>query len=218
MGNFMALQPINQPAAIPPELDRWNWGAFFLNWIWGIGNSTFIALLALIPIVNLVTIFVLGARGSRWAWQNRAWRDAEHFRRTQRNWAIAGLAIWVVGIGGCAATLGGLPFMLKSSDAYHMTMNAVRADSRVKTVIGNDLSDSFWIGGRVNVQAGGTGDAQYRIPIHGARGNGIVISHLVRSGGVWSMRLLVVQAEGSGTPIVLMNEDHVPIPNAAIGI
>ena len=108
--------------------------------------------------------------------------------------------------------------MLKSSDAYHMTMNAVRADSRVKTVIGDDLTDSFWIGGRVNVQAGGTGDAQYRIPIHGARGNGIVISHLVRNGGVWSMRLLVVQAEGSDTPIVLMNEDHVPIPNAAIGI
>lgn len=58
----MAGQPLNQPAEIPAELDRWNWGAFFLNWIWGIGNSTFIALLALIPIVNIVMIFVLGAR------------------------------------------------------------------------------------------------------------------------------------------------------------
>ncbi|WP_281405489.1 hypothetical protein [Mesorhizobium sp. B2-6-4] len=36
----MAGQPLNQPAEIPAELDRWNWGAFFLNWIWGIGNST----------------------------------------------------------------------------------------------------------------------------------------------------------------------------------
>ena len=33
-------------AALPPELTGWNWGAFFLTWIWGIGNSTFIALLA----------------------------------------------------------------------------------------------------------------------------------------------------------------------------
>lgn len=32
-------------AVVPPELDRWNWGAFLLNWIWGIGNNTFIALL-----------------------------------------------------------------------------------------------------------------------------------------------------------------------------
>ncbi|BAV45927.1 hypothetical protein MesoLj113a_40100 [Mesorhizobium sp. 113-1-2] len=70
MGDIMAGQPLNQPAEIPAELDRWNWGAFFLNWIWGIGNSTFIALLALIPVVNLIMIFVLGARGSRWAWQN----------------------------------------------------------------------------------------------------------------------------------------------------
>jgi hypothetical protein len=22
------------PATFPPELDRWNWGAFLLNWIW----------------------------------------------------------------------------------------------------------------------------------------------------------------------------------------
>ena len=58
----MASQPLNHPAEIPPELDRWNWGAFFLNWIWGIGNSTFIALLTLIPGVNFIMIFVLGAR------------------------------------------------------------------------------------------------------------------------------------------------------------
>lgn len=60
----MAGQPLNQPAEIPAELDRWNWGAFFLNWIWGIGNSTFIALLALIPLVNIVMIIVLGARAA----------------------------------------------------------------------------------------------------------------------------------------------------------
>ena len=34
-----------EPKPIPPEIDRWNWGAFLLNWIWGVGNNTFIALL-----------------------------------------------------------------------------------------------------------------------------------------------------------------------------
>lgn len=67
----MSSDPLNSPAAIPPELDRWNWGAFFLNWIWGIGNSTPMALLALIPGVNVIVMLVLGMRGSRWAWRNR---------------------------------------------------------------------------------------------------------------------------------------------------
>src|SRR3990170_1543286 len=48
-------------AVVPPEVDRWNWGAFLLNWIWGIGNNTFIALLMFVPFANFVMPFVLGA-------------------------------------------------------------------------------------------------------------------------------------------------------------
>lgn len=54
-------------AMVPPEIDRWNWGAFLLTWIWGVGNNTFIALLMFVPFVNIVMWFVLGARGSAWA-------------------------------------------------------------------------------------------------------------------------------------------------------
>ena len=122
----MANGPLNEPAEIPPELDRWNWGAFFLNWIWGIGNSTFIALLALVPLVNLVMIFVLGARGSRWAWRNRAWRDAEQFRRTQRNWAIAGLAIWVVSIASMMP--GALPASVPSTISCSFWCSSFRSE------------------------------------------------------------------------------------------
>ncbi|UDL89984.1 cytochrome c oxidase assembly factor 1 family protein [Mesorhizobium sp. PAMC28654] len=214
----MAGQPLNEPAEIPAELDRWNWGAFFLNWIWGIGNSTFIALLALIPVVNIVMIIVLGARGSRWAWQNRTWRDAEQFRKTQRNWGIAGLVVWVVAIGGLAASISSIPYVLKGNDAYRMTMDTVRANANVKAEIGDDVADNYWIGGSVNVDANGAGDAKLSIPLHGAKGKGTAYSHAVRTAGAWSMRLLVVWVEGVDTPIVLVNEDHVPIPNAAIGI
>ena len=49
-------------STLPPEIKGWNWGAFFLNWIWGIGNSTFIALLMFVPIVNFAMPFVLGAK------------------------------------------------------------------------------------------------------------------------------------------------------------
>src|SRR5438445_9581862 len=194
-GNIVAGQPLNQPAEIPPELDHWNWGAFFLNWIWGIGNSTFIALLALIPVVNLIMIFVLGARGSGGGWQNRAWRDAEQFRKTQRNWAIAGLVVWVVGIGGCAAMVGSIPYVLKGSDAYHMTMDRLRADDRVKAALGDDVTDGFWVGGSLNVNANGAGGAQFSIPVHGAKAKGTAFATAIRTAGTWSLRLLVVRVD-----------------------
>ena len=68
-------------AALPPQLTGWNWGGFFLTWIWGIGNNTFIALLALVPFVNFVMIFILGAKGNEWAWQNKRWTSIEHFKK-----------------------------------------------------------------------------------------------------------------------------------------
>jgi len=85
-------------AFLLPQLYGWNWGAFFLNWIWGIGNNTFIALLTLIPLINIVMIFVLGAKGNEWAWQNKRWQNAEHFKRVQRLWAIWGFVLFSLGI------------------------------------------------------------------------------------------------------------------------
>src|ERR1700731_1316961 len=97
-------QTLTERKPIPPEIDRWNWGAFLLNWIWGIGNNTFITLLALIPLFGIVMAFVLGARGNRWAWQNGRWDSVEHFQRVQRLWATWGVVLW---IGGFALAGGG---------------------------------------------------------------------------------------------------------------
>ncbi|MCK4501069.1 hypothetical protein KAU11_11275 [Candidatus Babeliales bacterium] len=83
---------------LPPEIRGWNWGAFFLNWIWGLGNSTYIALLCLIPFVNIVMIFILGAKGNQWAWQNKRWNSIEHFKRVQTNWGIAGFIVFIISV------------------------------------------------------------------------------------------------------------------------
>jgi hypothetical protein len=76
---------------MPAGVGQWNWGAFLLNWIWGLGNRTYIALLCLIPGVNLVMIFVLGAKGSQWAWKNKKWSDVVQFSRTQGVWSAFAL-------------------------------------------------------------------------------------------------------------------------------
>src|SRR5262245_27966170 len=49
---------------LPPTIEGWNWGAFWLTWIWGIRNRVWISLLALIPVVGIVMHFVLGAKGT----------------------------------------------------------------------------------------------------------------------------------------------------------
>jgi hypothetical protein len=85
-------------AVIPEEIKGWNWGAMMMNWVWGLFNGTFIALLMFVPFVNFVMFFILGAKGNEWAWRNKKWDSVEHFKSVQRKWAIAGLIILVVGV------------------------------------------------------------------------------------------------------------------------
>lgn len=76
---------------VPAEINEWNWGAFFLNGFWGLGNKTYIALLAFIPVINIFMMFILGFKGNEMAWKNKEWESVEHFKAVQRNWNIAGL-------------------------------------------------------------------------------------------------------------------------------
>ncbi|MGB5846997.1 MAG: hypothetical protein WBH40_00840 [Ignavibacteriaceae bacterium] len=73
-------------------------GCIFLTWIWGIGNNTTIAFLTWIPVANFFMIFLLGTKGSEWAWQNKRWNSIEHFKKVQKLWAIWGFILFVLGM------------------------------------------------------------------------------------------------------------------------
>jgi hypothetical protein len=92
-------------AVVPAEIHGWNWGAFFLNWIWGIGNKTYIALLSLVPLVNFVMMFILGARGNEWAWQNRRWDSIEQFQKVQGKWTAWGFGVFLTIFGITLASI-----------------------------------------------------------------------------------------------------------------
>ena len=83
-------------AILPPEIRGWNWGAFWLTWIWGIRNRTWIAFLDLIPYVGFVMPFILGAKGNKWAWRNQKWDSIEQFKKSQHRWAKWGLIIFLI--------------------------------------------------------------------------------------------------------------------------
>lgn len=83
---------------IPQEVKGWNWGAFMYNIMWGIGNRTYLPLLCLIPVFNIVWIFVVGFKGNGWAWQKGDYKDVETFKAVQKTWNRAGLFQFIISI------------------------------------------------------------------------------------------------------------------------
>lgn len=74
---------------------KWNWGAFGLYPIWGFFNGCWWAFLVSFffwwtyPIPNII----FGVYGTKWAWTNRTWINAQDFLQTQSNWATWGIII-----------------------------------------------------------------------------------------------------------------------------
>ncbi|KRL99485.1 hypothetical protein [Liquorilactobacillus satsumensis] len=83
---------------VPAQIKGWNWGAFMYNIFWGIGNKTYLPLLCLIPVFNLVWIFVCGFKGNEWAWQNGDYKDIETFKAVQATWNRAGLVQFIIAV------------------------------------------------------------------------------------------------------------------------
>ncbi|MGB3623226.1 hypothetical protein FT643_16990 [Ketobacter sp. MCCC 1A13808] len=81
---------------IPEGVKGWSWGAFFLNWIWGIFNKSYISLLALIPYVGFVVAIYLGIKGRELAWKNKQWDSIEHFNSVQRKWSVWAVCLMVI--------------------------------------------------------------------------------------------------------------------------
>lgn len=180
-------------AVIPPGVDRWNWGAFLLNWIWGIGNSVFIALLMFVPLVNIVMWFVLGAKGSVWAWRNRRWDSVEHFQRVQRKWAIWGVVIYLLGIGvGVLAGVGAM-YALKESEPYRLAVTSVQRNAEAVSALGEPIKTGFpW--GSIEV-SGSTGKAEFNFSADGSKSTGTVYVNASKD-GTWRLDRAELEVPG----------------------
>jgi len=183
-------------AVIPPELGRWNWGAFLLNWIWGLGNRTYIALLALIPFVGLVMVFVLGFKGNAWAWRNQQWESVEHFKRVQRKWTIAALILIVLFMVVPMAILGYVMLGMKDSEIYQLAVTRLQADKPAMTALGAPVTTGFPWGNFK--ESGDTGSADFSFSVEGPKGKGEVLVNARRAGGKWTIDRQGLQLEGSG--------------------
>lgn len=79
---------------------KWNWGAFIDGLGFGIGNKAYWCLLVLIPILNIIWIFVCGAKAEGWALNNpnNNYRDEEEFRKIMDTWKRAGFIKLILAI------------------------------------------------------------------------------------------------------------------------
>lgn len=88
----------------PEELRSWNWGAFLLSWIWAIGHNVWLGLLALVPYIGVIMVFILGFKGNEWAWQHRKFESVEQFKAVERAWTKAGVIVFVISLVVMIAT------------------------------------------------------------------------------------------------------------------
>jgi hypothetical protein len=85
----------------PNCLNKWNWGAFWFGWLWGVCNGVYWPLITLIPYIGqiaaLIICFILGANGSRYAWDNFN-GTATAFDAKQASWAKAAGICFIISI------------------------------------------------------------------------------------------------------------------------
>ena len=91
-----------QSPYLPKELHKFNWGAFLLNWIWGIMHDKYITLLFfpanIIPVIGPFILCIwFGIKGNEWAWNAKTWNSIEEFNKNQRFWVKLWIILFVLG-------------------------------------------------------------------------------------------------------------------------
>lgn len=186
-------------SSVPIEIDNWNWGAFLFNWIWGIGNNTYIAFLMFVPLVNMVMPFVLGAKGSAWAWRNKRWESVEQFRQIQIKWAKWSIITYVALIVIIPILIFSIMSGMKSSDAYKVAEERLQSNSQIISILGAPISTGMPMGSIETT--GPTGKANMSFSVDGVKQTGTVYFEATKDLGKWQLKRAVIEFDSSGERI-----------------
>jgi hypothetical protein len=189
-----------EPHPMPPDIGGWNWGAFLLNWIWGVCNATPIALLTFVPLVGFAMPFVLGVKGNGWAWRNKRWDSVAHFKRVQRKWAIAGVVVWACGIGLFSLIFVGAFSLLNNSEAYKLGVAQLQASPLAINAFGTPITAGRTSSGSITTKDD-SGTASLTIPVSGPKASGTAVVEAVKKNGVWSLTRLYFKLDGQDNAI-----------------
>lgn len=85
-------------SVIPKEIEKWNWGAAGLTWIWGVYHGVWLSLLVFLPFLNIIMIIILGIKGNEWAWRAEHWKSPEAFLAFQNKWKVWGIIFLLINV------------------------------------------------------------------------------------------------------------------------
>ena len=147
-----------------------------------------------VPLVNVVMIFVLGAKGSEWAWRNERWRDVEHFKRVQRLWAIWGFVAWgavIVFYGGSILLFA---LLFPKFEPYLMAIGQLNKSPAAISELGTPIQPGFpW--GNFSTSSD-RGQATLSFSATGPKGHGTAYVDATKSGGNWRLTRLDLVVDG----------------------
>ena len=87
---------------LPADVARkFNWGAFYFTWIWGLNHKAYITLLVFVlgcvpylgSIAHIGFAIWIGTKGNQMAWDSGRFRSIDEMMECQRIWAK--WALWV---------------------------------------------------------------------------------------------------------------------------
>ena len=116
--------------------------------------------------------------------------------------ALGCLGVIVLGALGIGALVVIIFGAIKSSDVYKQALARAQNDPRVIAALGSPVTAGFFVGGNVNVTAGG-GNADITFPIRGPKGSGHVRTVATRDSSGWHYKELTA-VTGNGPPINLL--------------
>lgn len=92
--------------------------------------------------------------------------------------------------------------VLKSTDVYKTAFARAKNDPRVTAVFGTPIHDGMFVSGNTRV-SGGSGTAEFAIPISGPKDKGTIYVGATRSNGDWLFLKLLVKVNSTGETIDL---------------
>jgi hypothetical protein len=145
-----------------------------------------------------------------------------------RNWKwfvpVAFLGAIAFFVGLFALIMGGVMGGMRDSDVAKEAVARAQANPSVVEQLGTRIDEGRLISGSINVNAGGSGDADLAVPISGPKGKGTVYVTARKIGGTWNYSQMIAAIEGTGEKIDLLAPSSetqpvapAPMPSSAAG-
>ncbi|OAG69110.1 hypothetical protein A7D17_10510 [Xanthomonas floridensis] len=133
----------------------------------------------------------------RRGWWSRHWK-----------WALPLLALLLIAIlaASLAAFVVGIARVTKSAEPYRVGLAAAQQDVRVIAALGAPIEDGVIPSGSISIN-GGSGNANFSVSLHGARGNGTLYIEAERHAGRWHYTTLEVVPDASAAIALLENQE-----------